>query len=280
MKSASLFKLSLIGVAVVLGVFLREPLVSIFKRPPEPDPPPIVKLPPAKASPDASRRIGIDRVKKTLEWADDEGKKSIDEHLRSIDVFFAETKTRTPGFAAAILSWGSKWRLMFDKVPYTKGDRHAIFLRETFNSHLFTPEQLTQVLQQVTKNYIDAETGVENLMLIKIREDVSDLPPALFPVCETMDAIKVAYQGMLVEQSGRVSAELKADLTTQAVSAVVGEVVTMVAIKLGVSAGILAVGAGSSPETVGIGLVVGLAVDQVVSWIYNWWWDPIGDVTN
>ncbi len=53
----------------------------------------------------------------------------------------------------------------------------------------------------------------------------------------------------------------------------------MVIVSLSVSAGILGVGTASSAETLGIGLVVSLLVDQIVSWVWDWWRDPVGDLT-
>jgi hypothetical protein len=55
-------------------------------------------------------------------------------------------------------------------------------------------------------------------------------------------------------------------------------VLTQVAVRLGVSAGILGAGASTSWATFGAGLVVGLIVDQLVSWIWDWWADPRGSL--
>jgi hypothetical protein len=51
-----------------------------------------------------------------------------------------------------------------------------------------------------------------------------------------------------------------------------------VAVRLGVSAGILGTGAASGWATLGIGVVVGLIVDQIVSWVWDWWADPRGNL--
>ena len=59
-----------------------------------------------------------------------------------------------------------------------------------------------------------------------------------------------------------------------------GEVLTQVAIRLGVSAGILGTGAASSWATLGIGLVVGIVIDQIVMTIWNSWSDPEGKLVD
>jgi hypothetical protein len=65
-------------------------------------------------------------------------------------------------------------------------------------------------------------------------------------------------------------------VATQVVSLITGEVLTQVATRLGVSAGILGTGAASSWATFGIGLVVGIIVDQIVAWVWDWYADPTG----
>ena len=47
-----------------------------------------------------------------------------------------------------------------------------------------------------------------------------------------------------------------------------------VAIRMGVSAGILSTGAASGWATLGIGLVAGILVDQLVTRIWDWWSEP------
>ena len=53
-----------------------------------------------------------------------------------------------------------------------------------------------------------------------------------------------------------------------------GEVLAQVAVRLGVSAGILGTGAASGWATFGIGLVAGLVVDQIVSRLWDYFADP------
>ena len=55
---------------------------------------------------------------------------------------------------------------------------------------------------------------------------------------------------------------------------------TQVAVRLGISAGILGTGAASGWATLGIGVVVGIIVDQIVSWVWDWWADPTGNLAS
>lgn len=269
----------LLTIGVTLGVLLRAPLVSLFTPKPAPPSPVQVKLPPLPAIAADTVRIALERAKPHLDWADEQTAKAVSEHLQVFDLFFRDVKTRTPRFSRDILSYSSKWRLVADKLPYTRTDRHAEFLRKTFSEDLFSPDQLTDVLQQVRNNYVDSINAAENLMLVKIRADVADLPAADLPQFSDGAKLRVAFDRALEEATQHVSADLRADVSREAVSAIMSEVLVLVGVRLGVSAGILGVGAGSSWATLGVGLVVAVIVDQVVSWVWDWWRDPVGDAT-
>lgn len=275
------------GVGVAVAVLARGPVASLFDRP-EPAAPAVLSLPatapapetpPAGPSAEAVRRIAADRAGPVLEAADREGRAAVAEHLRAVDDFFAQAKRGTPGFAKQVLGWSSKWRLVSDKLPFTRTDRHALFLRKAFHDRLFSPEALTKVVEQTVKGYGSSAAGIENRMLVRLRSDVSDLPPAMLPGFGDDAALRAAFERALAQATQRIGADLKADVGRETTSLVAGEVMTLVAVRLGVSAGILSVGAGSSWATFGVGAVVGLVVDQAVTWVWNWWRNPAGDLS-
>jgi hypothetical protein len=276
------------GVAAAVAVIARGPIVSLFETP-DAAAPAVLKLPatkpaaspPVQAGPSIEeiRQLAAQRAGPVLDQADRESQAAVAEHLRAVDDFFAQAKRGTPGFAKAVLGWGSKWRLVADKLPFTRTDRHAEFLRKAFHDRLFTPEALTKVMEQTVKGYGDSVGGIENRMLVRLRSDVGDLPPAMFPAFGDDAQLRAAFDRALAQATERVGADLKADVGRETMSLVAGEVMTMVAVRLGVSAGILSAGAGSSWATFGIGAVVGLVVDQAVTWVWNWWRDPVGDLS-
>jgi hypothetical protein len=276
------------GVAAAVAAVARGPIVSLFDKPDAPTPA-VLKLPatqpvaskPAPTGPSAQevRRRATGRAMPVLDEADRQSQAAVAEHLRAVDDFFAQAKRGTPGFAKQVLGWGSKWRLVADKMPFTRTDRHAQFLRKAFHDRLFTPDALTKVIEQTVKGYGGSVSGIENRMLVRLRSDVSDLPPSMLPAFGDDAQLRQAFDRALAQATERVGADLRADVGRETMSLVAGEVMTMVAVRLGVSAGILSVGAGSSWATFGIGAVVGLVVDQAVTWVWNWWRDPAGDLT-
>ncbi len=235
---------------------------------------------PAAAGPtdDEIRREALVRARRSLSWAEQTSEAAIDRQLKPLNDFFTDAKQRTPQFAARVLGWGSKWRFVADKTPFTRGDRHAEFLRQAFNEHLFGPQDLSRAVEQVAHGFGDALDEIENRMLVKLRQDLSDLPPSALPAFADPATLSAAYQDAVQRTLDHVGADLNADVTKELISLVAGEVLTQVAVRLGVSAGILGVGAGASWATLGAGLVVGLIVDQMVSWVWNWWADPTGNL--
>ncbi len=224
------------------------------------------------------RREALVRARRSLTWAEQQSRAATERQFEPVDDFFADAKRRTPQFAGSVLGWSSKWRFVADKMPFTRGDRHAEFLRQTFKEQLFAPEDLSRAVEQVVRSYGDSLSEIENRMLVKLRQDLSDLPPSALPEFADETALAGAYQEALRRTLDHVGADLKADISKELVSLVAGEVLTQVAVRLGVSAGILGAGASTSWATFGAGLVAGLIVDQLVSWIWDWWADPTGNL--
>jgi hypothetical protein len=225
-----------------------------------------------------TRREAVARTQKSLAWAERKASRALDGNLVPLNDFFADVKQRTPDFADDVLGWGSKWRFVADKTPFTKGGRHAAFLRRAFEQHLFKPDELRRAIEQAVRGYGDDLTAIENRMLVRISEDLNDLPAAELPEFAGHETLLAAYEAALERAMERVGDDVTADVATQIVSLVAGEALTQVAARWGVSAGILGVGAGSSWATLGAGVVIGLIADQLVSWIWDWWADPRGSL--
>jgi hypothetical protein len=240
--------------------------------------PTAAERPEAGPSAEEVRAQAIARAERSLAWADGESQTAAALQLAPLDEFFADAKTRTPQFAEGVLGWGSKWRFVADKLPFAKGGRHAEFLRQAFSEQLFAPDDLARAVEQVARSYGDSLSEIENRMLVKLHEDLSDLPAETLPEFADQPTLSAAYQEALERTAAYIGSDLTADVTKELVSLVAGEVLTQVAVRLGVSAGILGAGASTSWATLGAGLVVGLIVDQLVSWIWDWWADPRGNL--
>lgn len=255
--------------SVVIGVSARQPIAEFFQRKPVPSPlSPRIKLPPA---PD-------EVAKPHLSWAEQECERAVEVHLRAIDSFFADAKKNTRPFADEALSWASKWRLVVDYVPFTSGGRHETFVRGKFEEYVFRPSQLEDAVKQVVASYVKHVESIEGLMLVRIRADVADFPSDYLIAQLDESRLQAIYEEALSKAVETTGGSLRTDIATEFVSSITGTVLVQVAVRLGVSAGVLGTGAASSWATVGVSLVVGLIVDEIISRVWEWYADPKGDL--
>ncbi len=213
-----------------------------------------------------------------LQWADDASERALDEQLRGVVRFFDAAKRNTRAFAQDALGWGSKWRLMADYVPFTRGGRHETFLRQQFDARIFSAADFERALQQAIAGYLAELRSIDAQMLVKLRADAADFPSA-FALSHYDEAqIREHYEHLFAQIVQNTNSQLRPEIATELASLIAGEVLTQVAVRLGVSAGILGAGGASSWMTLGVGVVVGVIVDQIVSWIWDWYADPKGSL--
>lgn len=265
--------LALGALGVVVGAFAWRP-VADFVREKGPVEPPIAHRTPPKMAAPTPRQLGLPH----LQWAEKECDRIVDEHLLVLAGFFSDSKKNTRLFTDEALSWGSKWRLIADKVPYTRGGRHEEFIRGEFEETILKPRQIETAVQQVIRGYIKEVESIESQMLVRIQADVADFPVE-YPVgAFDNDRLKETYDSAIRQAINATQDDAAAGASLEVVSLIVGEVLTQVAVEFGVSAGILGAGAVLSWETFGIGIVVGVIVDAIVSWVWNWYADPKGEL--
>jgi hypothetical protein len=241
---------------------------------------PVPIAPRAAGAPlDEARRQAMLRAGPVLDWADAQSLIAIDQHVRLLDQFFRDAKRRTPAFASDVLSFSSKWRLVADRMPFARKQRYAAYVRDRFSQRVFSPEQVAQALNQVARSYVDSQSGIENEMLVRLRADVHDLPAGAVAGFEDPARLQAAFEQALARADDRVHADLRSDLSRETVSFLLCTAAQTGLVRLGVSAGILTAGAASSWETFGVGLVACVIVDQVVTCVWNWCRDPVGDLS-
>ncbi len=253
------------------AVILGRTVLDGMSDPPKPQPPKI-ELPPP---PEAKRPRPPEEVAKPhLSKAEQECERVIDEHVKALDGFFADSKKNTRGFAEDALGWGSKRRLIQDALPWSSGDKHKAFIKVKFEEHVFKPEQL----EEAVKSYLAHVRIIENKMLVDLRSDTSDFPSA-YMLAELDDKwSQESYDSAIAKAIDATGGKLQEDIASGIVSTIADEVLAQVAIRLGVRAGILGAGAAAGTVTSGVGLVVGLIADQIVSFIWDWYSDPKGNL--
>jgi hypothetical protein len=243
--------------------------------------PPPVASPPQPPAPlpidwQAVRRDAWDKIAPRLSFAEHESKSEIDRQLAPIAQFFDERKSGSSQFARTILSLSGKWVYVKSKLPFTDNDGHFSFLRREFEEHLFTPADVQRCVESAVAGYIGRLAGIENQMLVEIRADLteSDFPLVrVMPALTSDEQFRREYQALLIKVTQQIASDLKIDFSRELVSLVAGEVAAKVALRvavavtarLGISAGVLGVGAGSSWATFGVGLVAAVIIDAALA---------------
>jgi hypothetical protein len=261
--------LALTFLGVLVGVFASQPIKEFVQDRPAPSPAvPTIKLPP----------VPEEVAKPHLSRAEKECERVLDEHLHAINTFFADSKKNTRPFADEALSWASKWRLIVDYVPFTGGGRHETFVRGKFEEYVFKPSQLEDAVRQVVASYLKHVESIEGEMLVSIRADVADFPSTYVISQIEVSKLRASYDEALSKAMEATASNLRTDIASELVSIITGGVLAQVAVRLGTSTAILGVGAASSWATLGVGFVVGLIVDQIISWVWDWYADPKGEL--
>jgi len=274
MHSRIRWTLCLIGLAgiVVIGVLFRQPITEILlpTKPPAAEQQMVVLPEPEPWTPPD--------ITPYLNDAQSESEAAIEKSLQDIRYFFDDAKKNSRSFAETAMSFGSKWRLMVDYVPFTRGDRNEEFLKQEFEKKIFSPNQLVKAVEQAVAIYIRRIEQIENNMLTRMKEDLPDLPETsplkMLETSQVFDEYQKSVKKLNADSQTKIGGELAASIA----SIIAGEILTVVAVRLGISSGILGAGAGSSVYTLGIGIVVGVIVDYIVAKIWDWYADPKGEL--
>jgi len=222
------------------------------------------------------RRQAWEKIAPRLAAAERESKSEIDRQLAPINQFFDERKKGSLEFARQVLSFSGKWVFVKSKLPFAEDDGHFTFLREAFETHLFAPDELRRCVESAVAGYIGRLAGIENRLLVQIRADLTerDLPLAqVMPALSGDEPFRREYQALLETVTRQIAGDLKIDFSRELASLVAGEVAanvalrvgTAVAARLGMSAGVLGIGAGSSWATFGVGLVAAVIIDAALA---------------
>lgn len=204
--------------------------------------------------------------------------KRIDEattrHTDAVAELINRSRLKVPEFAGVALGLGSKWRIVADAIPYTRGGRHEAFMREQFEKIVLKSTDLEKSIESSIQSFLMELRSIEGKMLVELRADIEDFPDVDWSQWSDEDLLRTKFDQAIsnaIETSGQ---EFRGTIGSQMVSLIAGEVLTQVAVRMGVSAGILGAGAASGWATFGIGVVAGIVIDQVIANIWSYWSNP------
>jgi hypothetical protein len=116
-------------------------------------------------------------------------------------------------------------------------------------------------------------------MLVDIRADLDDFPSVKFTEWRNDESLKERFEQAIAVAMETNGKDIQSNVGSQLVSLIAGEVLAQVAVRMGVSAGILGAGAASGWATFGIGVVAGVVIDQIVSHVWAFVDDPEKELT-
>lgn len=228
--------------------------------------------------PSLSREDSIAQAKLRLEGhllrAKEQTEQLVQSNFPSIDPLFTKAHDGILPFTEVCLGGTSKWKMVLDAIPLRRGGEHEAFLKQEFESKVLSSRDLERAIEQTIRDFLLRVRDIESEMLVDMKADIEDLPG--FESLHGIDPVAMAtkFDEALANASEKVGGDLYANVNTQLVSLLAGEVLAQVAIRLGVSGGILGAGAASSWATFGVGLLASLVVDQLVTRLWDWWADP------
>jgi hypothetical protein len=208
------------------------------------------------------------RARPHIEKAAADSLASVDPSLRTLQAFFDDAKGHTKAFAEDVLGWYSKYKLI-------RG-QHEEFLTATFRKHFFGPDELRGAMVSAVEAYIADLDAIDNQMLVDIRMDVADLPTGAALMAMPVPDVQDRYRTLCGRIAGITGADAAVNVGRVAAETIVTSVVVMMAARMGTSAVVLGTAAASSYLTFGISVVIGWIVDQIISAVWNWTYDPHG----
>ncbi|HTU92893.1 MAG TPA: hypothetical protein VMF69_22625, partial [Gemmataceae bacterium] len=208
-----------------------------------------------------------------LQQADRQAASALDKHLAAIHAFIDERKAGSKAFAERVVSLRGKWETVKAEIGYNSD--YARFLQEAFAEHIFPIEELEKAVSAAVRSYLAELESLEDDLLVRLRADLADdeLPRRAIPALGSDDAFRRHYHQL----SQRVSQDLRSDLAAVAARELfiwhAGNIATdltlmagaAIAGRLGLSTAILAAGAESTWQTLGVGLIVCFVLDAVVN---------------
>jgi hypothetical protein len=219
-----------------------------------------------------------------LEIAQGEALEALKKRSQQVADFFTERQKNLHKYAERVLSLKSKWELAWSKMPTADKDGHKKFLKDEFAKIVFSEADLSKAITQATEDYVRDVNAIENALLTKVRADIQDFPEcaAILSATNTDELFRARFAATVTQLSQSTQTDLQADvgqLVGSEIAAVIAiQVGKAIATRLGVSAGIIGTGTALGPETLGVSLIAGIVVDQAVSWVVGWFYDPTAEI--
>ena len=219
------------------------------------------------------------RAEALLARTDGEAAAAAAAHLARVADFFESRKAEAGAFAARATSIEGGWLLVAGRLGVEDREAHARFLRAAFEEHLFTPDQVQQVLDAAVAGYRRDLERADGRFVVDLRADLPDaevLSPELVRAAESGDAFREAYARLVAAALPAVEGQVAGAAASELSAFYLGNLAARGVLRAGAAAGLVGTGWGS---VLAVNLGVGLAIDQLIDWILGQLgFDPAGEV--
>jgi len=181
---------------------------------------------------------------------------------------FEQMRAQVPAFVEDINGLGTKCKTLCkgaaDLWPYQQ-DRTRVqrMVEEKWKKHMITPEDVERRLTTILQEFMVELNAERNRMLVDVGSALRQVKAD--EVCLD-DRVRCAFDKEFeTKLKGLLATSLKAEIASLVISEAAAVAIVNVVSQVLVKVGILAAGGLSAPMTFGIGLVVGLIVDWIIS---------------
>lgn len=227
---------------------------------------------PAKATPE--------EVEATLAWADRESQKAVEQALHGLDPLFDRAKRNAPPFAERVLSWRAQWTFVSDMLGPDPGEAYRQFVRAAFEECFFGQDDLEREVGRIVGSFLKELRRIDEQVWQRIGMERPKLPlpeKAIIPEPRFAQRMLDEFSARAQDTTIRV---VRDEIVRGAMATMLGEVLTQLTVRLGISAGIWGLGAATSPITYGGSFAAAWVVDSILAQVCDSWTDPGGSLSN
>jgi len=219
------------------------------------------------------RQEALNRIRPHYANAFVEARAAADACANEFDQWLASRASQSGALARDLLSWDAKWNLMTSKLPWGDPNAFRKYAEWRFRARIFSAADLTAHAQLTSRELATSLKAIEDKLLVAVRADLDSIPAPACLGSKDDAAFAQAYDNALKAAITNSQLATLEELSNMADGALIQILITAVverAVAEGlVSAGILSAGALGSAESFGLALVVGIVIDQVITWINN-----------
>lgn len=233
-----------------------------------------------------------------LAWAKTKCDEGVVNNIKIVDNIFTAAKDGTGKFTDNMLGYYSKWLVVRSYIPFTK-DYHKEYLKIEFENRIISSVKLENAIKLSIELQLKEIQNIENMLLVKLKTDTAGIPGLrditlpekqdlkdLFDkavhkqlATDASNAIGDATIGDIgIMASSWIASGAAAPILAKIIAPIMAKISASIAAKMAASGAISAVAAPSAPVTFGLSFVVGIVLDQMISWVWDWYADPKGDL--